>query len=256
MSFIFQKTHKYMNIRAILLGCAIALPTLQAEPASPSASKQEPSSEQGIGTITTSFGRSYQECRVCQIDPDGVIFAHKKGIAKILFGEIPESLRAKLGYDAQKSADYAKEQAEKKRRAEELRAELQKEMIKAEAAVSVAEIQNSAFMQQSFGMGGAFPGFAGLTGGLYGWDNSLWNGSSWGNNGRGWKDGCYGTPGGTTILSNPRCGVPLLNVISNNRGGFGPVNCQRPANNFFAVPPLRMATPALSFGGHAASGHR
>src|SRR5262245_61831266 len=78
-----------------------------------------------IGNITTNLGHTYQDCRVRQVDPDGVIFVHRMGIAKILFDEIPEPMRGKLGYDAQKAADYAKDQAEKRRRAMELRAELQ-----------------------------------------------------------------------------------------------------------------------------------
>lgn len=213
-----------------------------------------PGSSDSLGTITTSLGRSYNDCRVCQIDPDGVIFAHQKGIAKVLFGELPETLRTKLGYDAQKASEYAKEQAEKKRRALELQAELQKELIKAQAAVSVAEIQSAGLVQQSMVMGGggwgAFPPF---TGGLYGWDGSLYNGGfggSFNHHGRGWNGADCGTPGGTILRYKPSCGATPLSVISINRGGFGALNCPRPANNFFAVPPLRNATPAVLPGIH------
>ena len=183
-----------------------------------------PGSSDSIGTITTSLGRSYQECRVCQVDPDGVIFAHQKGIAKVLFGELPEALRAKLGYDAQKAADYAKEQAEKKRRAQELQAELQKEAIKAQAAVSVAEIQSAGLAQQSYAAGGGGWGYPGYTGGLYGWDNSLYNGGYAGpynNQDRGWNGANCGTPGGTILRYKPSCGATPLSVFSINRGGFG-----------------------------------
>jgi len=209
-----------------------------------------PKSSDSLGTITTSLGRSYQDCRVCQVDPDGVIFSHEKGIAKVLFGELPESLRKKLGYDEQKAADYAKEQAEKKRRALELQAELQKEIIKAQAAVSVAEIQSAGLVQQSYAASGwgAYPPY---TGGLYGWDGSLYNGGYAGPynyRGRGGFD--CGTPGGTILRYKPSCGATPLSVFSTHRGGFGFQNCPRPANNFFAVPPLRNATPAVLPGIH------
>ncbi len=211
-----------------------------------------PAPSDPLRTITTSFGRSYQNCRVCQVDPDGVIIAHQKGIVKVLFGELPEPLRGKLGYDAQKATDYAKDQAEKKRRAQELRAELQKELIKAQTAVSVAEIQSAGMVQQAYAMGGGGGGFLPYPGGLYGWDNSLYNdgnNGSFNNRGQGWNNANCGTPGGTTIRYNPRCGVPLLNVYSNNRSGHGPVNCPPPANKFFTVPPV-------SVGGHGGSVRR
>ncbi|MCE9520191.1 MAG: hypothetical protein K8R87_11655 [Verrucomicrobia bacterium] len=203
-----------------------------------------PVSNEPLGTITTSLGRSYQNCRVCQVDPDGVIFAHQRGIAKVLFGEIPEQLRSKLGFDEQKATDYAKDQSEKKRRALELKAEMQKELLKAQTAVSVAEIQSAGMVQQAYAMGGGGSSYLPYTGGLYGWDNSLYNegyNGNFNNRGQGWNNINCGTPGVSTLRYNPRCGAPLLNVISNNRGGLGPVNCQRPANNFFAVPPVSVA---------------
>lgn len=217
-----------------------------------------PASSDSITSITTNLGRSYQNCRVCQVDPDGVIIAHQKGMAKLLFSELPDSLRSKLGYDAQKAADHVKEVAESKRRAQELRVELQKEMIKAHAAVNVAALQSGGFAQPSYGMGGGYMDYPGWTGGLYGWDNSLFNGGYPGPvgnyYGRSWNNGCWGTPGGTTLQRNLQCGTPILNVISTNRGGFFPGGAFcRPANNFFAVPPLRNATPALSGGFHGGS---
>lgn len=197
-----------------------------------------------LGTITTGFGRSYLNCRVCQVDPDGVIVAHQNGIAKIPFGEIPEPMRGKLGYDAQKATDYAKEIAEKKRRVQELRAELQKELIKARTAVSVAEIQSAGMVQQAYAMGGGGGGYLPYTGGLYGWDNSLYNNGyngSYDNRGQGWRGADCVTRGVSTLRYNPRCGVPRLNVISNNRGLHGAGICTPTSNKFFAVPPVSVA---------------
>lgn len=184
--------------------------------------------------ISTSLGRVYQNCRVCQVDPDGVIFAHQSGIAKVLYGELPESIRGKLGYDAQKSAEYVKEQSEKKRRAQELAAELQKELIKARAAVTVAEIQSAGMVQQAYAMGGGWQ-YPVYTGGLYGWDGSLYNnghGGAFDDQHHGWRNIWPGNSG--------------LNFNHRVIGGPGSSIRCNPGNNLFTVPPLKTATPPLS----------
>lgn len=76
------------------------------------------------GTITTRDGRSFYECRVLHIYPDGVSFAHKNGAAKIPFAELPENLRSEFRYDPKAEAEYQKEQAAL-RKAEQERQKLQ-----------------------------------------------------------------------------------------------------------------------------------
>src|SRR5260221_14670797 len=74
-----------------------------------------------LGTVTTISGRSYLDCRIIQVDPDGLVFSHKTGMAKVLFSALPEEQRARLGYDPEEAANHANEPAEKKRRAHEQR---------------------------------------------------------------------------------------------------------------------------------------
>ncbi|WP_397382324.1 hypothetical protein [Prosthecobacter sp.] len=76
------------------------------------------------GTITTRDGRSFYECRVLHIYPDGVSFAHKNGAAKIPFAELPENLRSEFRYDPKAETEYQKEQAAL-RKAEQERQKLQ-----------------------------------------------------------------------------------------------------------------------------------
>jgi hypothetical protein len=63
------------------------------------------------GTITTSGGKSFYECRVLRIYPDGVSFTHKNGAAKIPFSELPANLRSEFRYDPKAETEYQKEQA-------------------------------------------------------------------------------------------------------------------------------------------------
>ena len=63
------------------------------------------------GTITTREGKSFYECQVMHIYPDGVTFAHRNGAAKISFADLPENLRSEFRYDPKVEAEYQKEQA-------------------------------------------------------------------------------------------------------------------------------------------------
>ncbi|MDI1314499.1 hypothetical protein [Prosthecobacter sp.] len=63
------------------------------------------------GTITTVKGKSFYECQVVHVYPDGVTFSHRNGASKIPFAELPESLRSEFRYDAKAEADYRKQQA-------------------------------------------------------------------------------------------------------------------------------------------------
>jgi hypothetical protein len=63
------------------------------------------------GTITTRDGKSFYQCKVMRVYPDGVTFAHRDGAVKIPFAELPESLRSKFHHDPKAEAEYQKEQA-------------------------------------------------------------------------------------------------------------------------------------------------
>lgn len=63
------------------------------------------------GTITTRNGKSFYECQVMHIYPDGVTFSHRNGAARIPFADLPENLRREFRYDPKAEAEYQKEQA-------------------------------------------------------------------------------------------------------------------------------------------------
>lgn len=61
-------------------------------------------------TITTRVGKSFYQCQMVRIHPDGVSFTHRDGAAKIAFKDLPESLRRELRYDPEKAAADQREQ--------------------------------------------------------------------------------------------------------------------------------------------------
>jgi hypothetical protein len=63
------------------------------------------------GTITTRDGKSFYQCKVMRVYPDGVSFTHRDGAAKIPFAELPENLRSEFRYDPKAETEYQKEQA-------------------------------------------------------------------------------------------------------------------------------------------------
>ncbi len=86
--------------RLVLIACCFCF-----HAPSPAASHAE------VTTITTLRGRSYHQCRISQVHPDGVSFFHANGAAKILFTELPESMRQKFGYSKQRAEEFQREQA-------------------------------------------------------------------------------------------------------------------------------------------------
>jgi len=56
--------------------------------------------------ITTVNGTLYHDAHVTAVDPDGLHVAHKFGVAKIPFEELPQDLRTKYHYDKQKADAY------------------------------------------------------------------------------------------------------------------------------------------------------
>jgi hypothetical protein len=61
-------------------------------------------------TITTRVGKSFYECKILRIHPDGVSFTHRDGAAKIAFKDLPESLRREFRYAPEKATAYQREQ--------------------------------------------------------------------------------------------------------------------------------------------------
>jgi hypothetical protein len=71
-----------------------------------------------LGTITTLQGKTYLNCQLLKVEPDGITFNHSEGIAKVLFVYLSPDIQKRFGFDPEKTA--AMEEAEAKYR-EQLR---------------------------------------------------------------------------------------------------------------------------------------
>ncbi|MBE7496742.1 MAG: hypothetical protein HS117_17510 [Verrucomicrobiaceae bacterium] len=131
-------------------------------------------------TITTLRGRTYQGCRIKQVHPDGVSFTHRDGAAKILFTDLPSSMRSKYGYDPKKAAAYSKKVEEERKEAAKRREDyLRREAEAIEAAqfmnaMRTVQAQNNLILSQVNGGPSWVTGFAsvpvaGYYNGLQGW---------------------------------------------------------------------------------------
>lgn len=68
-------------------------------------------SVQHVDQIKTLQGRIYRDCSIKQVQPDGISFTHARGAAKVLFADLNDSLKKKLGYSEERLAEYEKERA-------------------------------------------------------------------------------------------------------------------------------------------------
>ncbi len=89
-----------------------------------------------IAKITTLTGKTYRQCQIVRVHPDGVSFRHADGAAKVLFTDLSKEWRARLGYDADKAAAYQQELADKREADKAARAKLEEARFRllAEAA--------------------------------------------------------------------------------------------------------------------------
>lgn len=119
--------------RLALIACCIGLQTAWTAVAS-----------EMVGTITTLRGRSYHECRISQVHPDGVSFFHAKGAAKVLFSDLPEPLRKKFGHNPERAEAFQREQATRqfmeRERQERMRQEMaERQLLDMEARLLMLE---------------------------------------------------------------------------------------------------------------------
>ena len=89
-----------------------------------------------IAKITTLTGKTYRQCQIVRVHPDGVSFRHADGAAKVLFTDLSKEWRARLGYDADKATAYQQELADKREADKAARAKVEEARFKllAEAA--------------------------------------------------------------------------------------------------------------------------
>jgi hypothetical protein len=114
-----------------------------------------------IAKITTLTGKTYRQCQIVRVHPDGVSFRHADGAAKVLFTDLSKEWRARLGYAAEKAAAYKQELADKREAEKAARAKVEEARFKllAEAAERAriqslgqeAQVRATVQEQQNFG---------------------------------------------------------------------------------------------------------
>lgn len=96
---------------------------------------------ESVGTIITLLGKTYHDCHIVRVHPDGVSFTHSNGAAKVLFDDLSTNWRKTLGYDPQKEEAYEREIADRRRREADARAARDLELAKALAAANQMEVE-------------------------------------------------------------------------------------------------------------------
>ncbi|HWB59531.1 MAG TPA: hypothetical protein VG733_08565, partial [Chthoniobacteraceae bacterium] len=61
--------------------------------------------------ITTTDGKTYKGVEITKTEPDGITIMSDSGVEKIPFTSLPKDLQAKYGYDPDKAAAYAAQDA-------------------------------------------------------------------------------------------------------------------------------------------------
>jgi len=61
-----------------------------------------------IGDITLNDGRSYTQCLLTKIEPDGLRVTHSLGVAKLAFTNLSADLQKQFNYDPTRAAAYSK----------------------------------------------------------------------------------------------------------------------------------------------------
>lgn len=211
-----------------------------------------------IDLLATTSGKVYQNCRIFKIDPDGVLFAHSLGSAKVLYRDMSDTVRQQLGYDQTKAAEYAADLLTKQKKLKEQQFELRKEAIKAQAfaqemAMRINDMQpvynTPSYTPPLSEWVGTVPTIGWSAGGYYPYQPSFEHCMNWkSNNNRPtlyrnnqWQSNNNRTYYGNGQINNAGHCVShgiAVNPACNNIG--------RPVNQFFAVPALRTATPPLA----------
>lgn len=202
---------------------------------------------QTVSLITTKSGKTYTHCRIFKHDPDGVLFSHALGGAKILYADMSDSMRDQLGYDADKAQAYTNGLKQKREAERQEWLELRTETLRAQAAASAAELKRlEVFGQdQPYGSSPAQTPYLGWTS-FY--PNQYWpTGQSHDRSIRGEN---YAS---RTILPSNNCPPPYINrVVRRSNVGNGymanrAVPFGVPALSHFVAPPL--APRAATIGG-------
>lgn len=204
---------------------------------------------QPLARLTTIHGKTYEDCRILQEDPDGVYISHSQGLAKLLFTDLVQSDRKSLGYNPEKEAAYYNARMEKRERQ---RADLAAHNAEIAAAVARQERLNMEGGAAYTSLAGEMPAYP-----AYGYDGGIPFIAAWGDgygyspygmySMGGWNGGCY-SPFGNRFFDRPQRGSSSFRVPLNPyRSGYGNYlnvygNAVRPVRR----PSAPFATPALS----------
>jgi hypothetical protein len=129
--------------------------------------------------LTTVTGKTYKQCRVVKLDPDGVLFRHSNGAGKVLFKDLIKPLRDHFGFDPSKlkaheekvQADKAKERKIAEERARELMKQRQEAIEQALDRQALFALQQAnALAQAQAAQGGNLGSFVALGGAFDGND--------------------------------------------------------------------------------------
>lgn len=79
-------------------------------------------------------GTVYRKVRVMQVDPDGLVISHEKGVAKVDFAKLSPDLRQRYSYSEKKAAIYREQETQRAVRTAEEKQRLLKEYEERELA--------------------------------------------------------------------------------------------------------------------------
>lgn len=91
---------------------AVAAAAAPPAPVTPPPPPTPPKPTNHLGTITTSDGKTYQNCQLIKVDADGIVVNDSDGITKLLYGKLPTDLEKRFGYDPLKPGNLTEEQVQ------------------------------------------------------------------------------------------------------------------------------------------------
>jgi hypothetical protein len=121
--------------------------------------------------LTTIGGKTYHDCRILKIDPDGVLFRHSSGAGKVLFKDMTRSMRDHFGYDAEKAKAHEEKVATERKKTREVAMKQASEAAKLQQEAINRQAENQALMafQNAFSQNNSAymtNGWVALSGGL------------------------------------------------------------------------------------------
>ncbi len=123
------------------------------------------SADAGVTSFTTRNGKTFRNVSISKVDPDGITFTHSKGMARILYADVPSASRAQLGYDPARAAAHEKQLVVKRETEARLQAERRKAYMA--AAARHAEARREEMMIQQLGLAAGAQGYGYNYGGSY-----------------------------------------------------------------------------------------